>query len=93
MFTNKMTSRDAAMGRYGHIDMTSGHWPEMHKWIQTLHIPDGMFPSWKVMDIIEQHFRKQDEEKKKGKDKTTKEQGEKNLTWLPPQKVASSGRK
>ncbi len=50
MFANKVLTREAAEERYGHIDFTSGHWAQQDSWMRALHIPEGMFPHWKVMD-------------------------------------------
>ena len=46
----KCTSRQMAEGRYGHIDLASGHWADQNKWIIMLPIPTGMFPNWKVLN-------------------------------------------
>lgn len=43
-------TREQCVARYGHIDFASRHWPEQAIWIKSLHIPDGMFPNWHVLD-------------------------------------------
>lgn len=50
-FPNKMTSRSAAIKRYGKIDFNKGVWPDEHKWMKLLEIPEGLAPNWKVMDL------------------------------------------
>lgn len=49
-FPNKMTSRDAAAKRYGHIDLASGYWPNKNQWIELFHVPENWFPNWHVLD-------------------------------------------
>ncbi len=49
LFMNKMLTREAAVERYGPIDLASCHWPMADKWIHMLDVPAGVFPNWKVL--------------------------------------------
>ncbi len=46
---NKLYSMDAAIKRYGPIDLTSLHWENSAQWIKMFEVPQGVFPNWKVM--------------------------------------------
>lgn len=47
-FPQKMTTRSAAMHRYGEIDLAHAHWPDQAKWLSYVNIPLDWFPAWKV---------------------------------------------
>lgn len=47
----KCKTREAAIARYGHIDLASRHWPEQNRWITLLHVPEW-FPNWTVLDTL-----------------------------------------
>lgn len=49
-FPNKCTSREAAIKRYGAIDLAHGHWLNQNQWIKMLDVPSMLFPNWKVLD-------------------------------------------
>jgi hypothetical protein len=49
-FLNKMTTREAAIQRYGAIDFASRHWSNQNKWIEMFEIPHGWFPHWHVLE-------------------------------------------
>lgn len=47
---NKMLSREAAVERYGAIDIASAHWNDAPKWIKMFGVTPEAFPNWKVMN-------------------------------------------
>lgn len=50
-YPNKMGSRAAAVGRYGHIDFSTKHWPNQGKYLKTFVInPAWKFDHWLVLD-------------------------------------------
>lgn len=48
-YLNKMLTREAAIERYGPIDLASKHWPNANTWIKMLEIPKDTFPNWHVV--------------------------------------------
>lgn len=48
-FLNKMTTRQAAVARYGGIDFAAKHWGKQGQWLEMFAVPQGWFPSWHVV--------------------------------------------
>lgn len=46
----KMTTRAAAIARYGRIDFASKHWEHQSLWMEMFDVDQTKFPNWHVLD-------------------------------------------